>query len=114
MSDYVTKKDWEIYCQQERAKYFARREERDRRDHERWLKEHQRLMNPPKPPPRREEPSEPTVEDVGYVDWLYARGGSLAMETKSEDVVIARGTRARRKPSTVKRRGGGDLVDSYT
>lgn len=113
MGDFVTKAEWDAWVRQERAEYFARREERDRRDHARWQREHERLMKPPKPPLRRQEPSEPTVEDVGFVDWLYARGGSLTLETKEDDEEIVRCTRVRRKSSTTKRKGA-NLVDSYT
>jgi hypothetical protein len=114
--DYVTKAEFYRLIQRDRDADFQRKRERDKKAHERWQREHERLMNPPPPPsPRREEPREPTVEDIGYVDWLYARGGALAVETKeSDDEDIVTRHRTRRRSSTTGSKGSKRLVDSYT
>jgi hypothetical protein len=113
MSDFVTRAEWDAYCRQEREKYFSQREERDRKAHAKWQKENDKLLNPPpKPPPRREEPREPTIEDASYADFIFLQGHGLLGKV-DVDEGDARGTEVKRKP-TVKRKSGGNLVDTYT
>ena len=114
MGDHVTRKQWEAYCRQEREKDFLRKMERDKRDHQRWKAENDKLLNPPPPPPKPKlTPAPPDISDVRFADYQFARGGLVELETKDpdDDDFVERHW-AKRKATT--KRKGGNLVDTYT
>jgi len=114
-NQYVSKKEWESYCDRERERLFAERLERDKESHRKWEIENNKLLNPPPPPAKPKAPPEPPdISDVKFADYQFARGGLVELETReSEDGEIVTGTRVRRRSQTTKSKGG-NLVDSYS